>query len=312
LDPDQKAERRVRRVLAGAGLKEAWTSSFMSSTDPDLLGLAPDHPARNFMPLANPMSEDADVLRTTLLPGLLRSVARNRAQHADGVALFEIARVYEPSSEELPREGLVVGAALTGYRRPPGWTFPAVHWDFFSGKGILESLFASMDVTAPAFAAVSQLPWHPTRAAVMALGDVTVGVLGELHPDVCARFDVDDGTIAFELSLAPLFNALPGRARVEELPRFPAVYMDLAVVVDDNVPARLLDETIGDAGAPELQRARLFDVYRGEQVPRGYKSLAYALELRVPDRTLTDADAVAVRDRILAALKERAGAELRS
>nr|MBA2599876.1 hypothetical protein [Actinomycetota bacterium] len=158
------------------------------------------------------------------------------------------------------------------------------------------------------------MPFHPTRVARVRLGDAPVGVLGEIHPDVIEAFEFPVGTtaIAFELALEPLFAVLPGRPKVEELPRFPPIYADLAVVVDESVPASLVESVVRRAGGPEVQSVHLFDVYRGEQVRAGKKSLAYALEMRAPDRTLTDVDASAVISRIVNVLGEKTGAELRS
>jgi phenylalanyl-tRNA synthetase beta chain len=156
------------------------------------------------------------------------------------------------------------------------------------------------------------MPFHPTRAASVSLGAVPIGFLGELHPAVCGRFDVPDGTVAFELSLAPLFAALPERLKVEELSRFPAVYVDLAVVVGDGVAAARVEDVIRKAGAPDVVTTRLFDVYKGEQVPQGQKSLAYAIEMRSHERTLTDDDVQIVLRRILSTLQERTGAQLRA
>jgi len=311
LEPAQRADRRMRRALAGFGLHESWTGSFMSLVDLDSLGLASDHAARRTVRLANPMSEDEDVLRTTLLPGLLRAVARNLAQRAEGVDLYEIARVYEHAGEELPREAAVLGIVLSGLPQRGSWIGPSRPWDFFAAKGIIEALCRTLEVPAPSFAPVAGMPFHPTRAARVSIGDVTAGVVGELHPDVCASFDVTEGSVAAELAVAPLIAALPTRVRVGELPRFPAVYIDLAVVVDEGLAAAAVADVIREAGEPEMTSVRLFDLYRGEQVPEGKKSLAFALELRVPDRTMTDEDATVVRDRIVQALRERMGAELR-
>jgi phenylalanyl-tRNA synthetase beta chain len=155
------------------------------------------------------------------------------------------------------------------------------------------------------------MPFHPTRAAAVSIAATTAGTIGELHPRVCERFDLPEGSIVFEVALAPVLAAMPSRVEVSELPRFPASFIDLAIVVDEAVRAAEIEEAITSAGAPELESVRLFDLYRGEQIPPGKKSLAYALHMRVPDRTLTDEDAAAVRARITAVLRERFTAELR-
>lgn len=312
LDPRQDAERRLRAILAGLGVWEAWTPSLVSARDVDALGLAPSHPALRILRTWNPMSEDESVMRTTLLPSLLKAVARNEAMRAEGIALYELARVYLATNEQLADESLVLSAVFAGRRLPQRWLGPARRWDFFSVKGLVEATFASMGFPDLGFKSVKVMPFHPTRAAAVGLGRMALGAMGELHPDVCERFDVQPGTVAFELSLAPVFDELPGRIKVEELARFPATLIDLAVVVDERVASGAVQDVIRKAGAPEVVSVRLFDVYTGEQVPAGKKSLAFALELRLQDRTMTDEEAMAVRDRLLPALQERTGGKLRA
>ena len=313
LEPSQVAERTLRRALATLGLFEAWTSSFFSDRDLDRLGLPSGHAVRRLVRLENPMSQDEDSMRTTLLPGVLRSIARNFAQRrADGVGLYEIARVYEPSSSDLAQEGVLLSAVMAGNRTPQSWRGPAVAWDLFEAKGVLTSALCSLQVEDVAFTPREAMPFHPTRAANVSVQGRAAGILGELHPDVCDRFDVPEGSVAFEIALAPVYAAMPPRPTVDELPRFPAILIDLALVVDDGVPAWEIERLIRTAGEPEVTSVRLFDLYRGSQVPAGKKSLAFALELREPSRTLTDEDAVRVRNRIMESLGRQMGAALRA
>ena len=312
LEFDQALERRLRRVLVGFGLSEAWTSSFGSSEELDQLELPVDHPARRMVRLENPTAHYDPVLRTTLLPGLLRSVARNAAQHADEIALFEIARIYEPTNEPLPQEARVLGGTFAGRRGPVVWRGEPGRWDFFAAKGIVEATLTAIETDPATFGPIKGMPFHPTRAASISIGKTRIGAIGELHPRVCERFAVPEGTVAFEVAFAGLLAASHGRVKVEELSRFPAVYIDIAVVVGEGVGAGKVQDVIRRAGAPEVTSVQLFDVYAGEQVPEGKKSLAFALELRSHERTLSDEDAERVRDRILEALRERTGAELRT
>jgi phenylalanyl-tRNA synthetase beta chain len=311
LTPAQAAVRRCARLLAGMGLQEAWTTSFASPAELDALGLSPDHPARVQVALMNPMTEDATTLRTTLLPGLLRSAARNVARRVPDVALFEIASVYEPSERELPAESQLLAAAFCGARQLKSWRAERKEWDLFSVKGVVEALLRALRIGGAAFEPYGARPFHPTRAARLVLAGEPVGVLGELHPETCDAFDVPQGTAAFELALEPLIAACPGKPVVEEPPRLPGVYFDLAFIVDRAVPAGRIEEVVRLAGRPEVVSVRLFDVYEGEQLGEGRKSIAFALELRAPDRTLTDDEAAAVRARIVRAVAERTGAELR-
>lgn len=307
----QLSERALRHVLVGFGVFDAWTPSLISERDIDRLQLEPDHPAHRMVKTWNPMTEDEAAMRTTLLPSLLKAVAHNHAHGVGSIALFEIAKVYEPALDELPREAQVVAAVLAGSRRRRGWNERGRNWDFFAAKGVIEAMLSALGVDEATFAQGRSMPFHPTRAASVSIGGTLLGVIGEIHPDVCDAFEVPPGAVAFELALAPVLAALPDRVRAVAPPRFPAVLIDLAVVVDESVPAESVRSVIREAGAPELVSARLFDVYQGDQVPDGRKSLAFALELRDPERTLTDEDAVAVRDRILPALRERTGADLR-
>jgi phenylalanyl-tRNA synthetase beta chain len=312
LESDQAAERTIRRTLVGLGLQEAWTHSFMGPQDPDMLGLPEDHPARDMVLIANPTTEDKIAVRTTLLPNMLRSAGRNFAHGASAAASFEIARVFEPSGEPLPREGLVLALVLAGDRIPKGWDEDRRSWDFFGAKGVVEALFASLHVPAVDFAPATGMPFHPTRAARAALSGSDLGAIGELHPEVCERFEVPEGTMVAEIALGPVFAALPPRPRAGDLPRFPPIYIDIALVVPEDVPSGEILSVIRTVGSPEVSSARLFDLYRGDQVPAGKKSLAYALELRDPDRTLTDEEGGEVRDRIVAELASRFGATLRA
>jgi phenylalanyl-tRNA synthetase beta chain len=312
LEPEQAALRGLARALSAAGLHEAWTSAFMEASALDRLGLPPDDPARSAVLIHNPMTEDERRLRTTLLPGLLKSCARNLAHGAPGVALFELARVYRPTGGLLPEEPATVAAVFCGRASPPMWRGPERIWDFHAAKGVLEAVLRSVRFGPVSYAPAGGMPFHPTRVASLSAGRAGVGVLGELHPDVCRRFDVAERSLAFELDLTPLLAALPERPKVAELPRFPPVYMDLAFVVDSSIPEAHLRSAIEDSGRPEVTSVSLFDLYRGEQVGEGKKSLAYALELRSPDRTLTDEDAASVRARIIATVAERTGGELRS
>jgi phenylalanyl-tRNA synthetase beta chain len=312
LDDRGTAERRLRRAFSGLGMSEVWTSSFMGPADLEKLDLSIDHPARRMVELDNPMLDSETALRTTLMPALLKACAYNVARHEPGVALYEIARVYEPSNEKLPREASVFCAAFSGVRRPSSWQGPEEPWDFFTAKGVIEAGMSALGVETLSFQSVNGMPFHPTRGAAITLGNSIAGVLGEVHPDVCARFDVPEGTILCELALGPILSTVGGRVTVSGLPRFPGNYIDLAVVVDEGVAAARVQDLIARAGAPEVVSVRLFDLYTGEQVPEGKKSLAYALELRNPDGSVTDEEATAVRDRIVLVLRERLGAELRT
>lgn len=309
----QKTDRTLRRALVSAGVTEAWTSSFSSPADLDRVGYPDGHPTRTMVELENPMLDHEPALRTTLVPSLLRSVALNYASHRpDGVALFELSRIYQPGDEGLAEEAEALAAVFSGYRRSQHWRREADAWDLFAAKGVLESLLASLSVAEVGFEPISDPPFHPTRAALVRVAGEPAGVIGELHPDVCEGFDVPEGASAFEISVDALRAAVPDRKQVMDLPRFPSAFIDLAFMVDERVPAASVEEIIAGAGAPEVVGVHLFDLYRGEQLPEGKKSLAFGLELMSPTRTLGEEDVSAVRDRIVSAASERLGASLRA
>ena len=312
LDRMQTLDRALRRLLADLGLHEAWSSSFMSRKDLEGLGVAEEGAATRFVKVANPMSEADEALRTTLLPGLLRAVAVNERQRVGRTALYEMARIYEPTDGPLPVEASVLTAALCGARDEPSWETEETPWTFFDAKGIVEAIFDALGAAPPTVTAVTGMPFHPTRAAAVVHSGTTIGAIGEVHPEVLARWQIDRPVVVFELALASLWDAAPPRTKVAELSRFPSNLVDIAVVVDNATSAGEVEGVIREAGGDELTDLRLFDIYEGEQIGTGKKSLAFSLGLRAADRTLTDPEANGIRDRIVAALGERVGATLRS
>ena len=306
LEPDQLLDRNVRRILSDLGVHEAWTPSFMSEADAENLQLSTKP-----MHVSNPMTEDQRFMRTSLLPGLLKASARNLAHRAEGVALFEVARIYEDAGETLPQEATVIGAVFSGLRQPKAWRGDEHRWDFFSVKGVLEALYRRLGVVPPRFIPTGGGPFHPTRGASLVSETGPIGAFGEIHPRLCEKLDVAEGTVVFEVTFGSLTAHLTDRVRVDEIPRLPATFIDLAVVVGADIPADTVEDVIKRAGEPEVVAVRLFDLYSGDQIEEGKKNLAFSLQLRSPDKTLTDEEALVVRDRIVAALRERVGAELR-
>jgi phenylalanyl-tRNA synthetase beta chain len=212
----------------------------------------------------------------------------------------------------LPREAVVLTAAFSGERAPKSWFAAPDPWDFFAAKGVLEALFDSLRLPPPRLMPATGMPFHPTRAARVIVGDADAGVIGELHPRVCDAFQVAEGTTVFEIGLAPILASLPGRPSAPDLARFPGVYLDVALVVDEKIPADKVRSLIIEEGRPEVTSVRLFDIYRGEPISSGKKSLAFALEILDPDKTLTEEQALAVRDRIVDRLSSEIDAELRA
>jgi phenylalanyl-tRNA synthetase beta chain len=267
--------REVEEVLTGCGLSEAYTPSLVAE-DPDPAALR----------LALPLSSDQSVLRTTLLPSLLAAAERNRDVANDGVALFEIARVYLPSGEDLPIERWRVAGVLEG--------------EYADAKGVLDTLVEALHVELAIERGDHPL-LHPGKT-----GRFPQGWVGELHPAV------GRGWAAFELDLGELEAALPERILYRDVVSFPSVRQDLAFVVDEDVPASEILAAIREAGGELLREVEVFDEYRGPQTGEGKRSLAFRLAFGSLERTLTDDDVTPVRAAIAAAVEQRFGATLRA
>lgn len=306
----QKKSREMREILAGAGLFETMTYSMVDPKDLDRLSLPADSPLRKAVGLSNPISEEQSIMRTTLLPGIIRAIQHNANRDEPNVQLFEWGRVFfDEVGRELPREETVLGIGLAGTWRESSWyeaAAPPV--DLFDLKGILEMLFERLDVSW--WTRSSSLPfYHPGKQAEVGGGDRSFGSFGELHPEVLAAFDIAGPIVAGQFEVDRIIASAQQR-RVAEIPRFPGIRLDLAVVVDESVTAAAVEEVIRKAAGELLTDVRLFDLYRGGQVPEGKKSMAYGLFYQA-DRTLTDSEVAGVQERVVGELKKTLGATIR-
>jgi phenylalanyl-tRNA synthetase beta chain len=260
--------------------------------------------------VANPIAADEAALQTSLLPGLLRAARRNVAHRATTVRLFEIAVTFRAGDPD-PIEEERVAAVLTG---PVGEEWPAERreHDVLDAKGLLEHLVGGLGAVGLELGDPGGPPWHPGRSAVVAIAREAVGEVGELHPRVGRRFDLPGRVAGFELRVGPLLAAAGAEPRYREVSRFPPVHRDVAFVVDASVPAGDVRAALVGAGGDLLDRAVLFDVFVGAPLPASKRSLAFSLDFRALDRTLTDRE---VEDRVRAIadrLRRDFGAELRA
>ncbi|MBH5337875.1 phenylalanine--tRNA ligase subunit beta [Streptomyces pactum] len=333
----QRLHRRVGRALAGAGYVEALNYPFLGEDVFDQLGLAPDDTRRTVVRLVNPLSDGEPALRTTLLPGLFAALRRNHGRGEHDLALFETGLVFRPNGDEpaavrlpvdrrptdeqlaaldaaLPHQPRRAAVVLAGARERTGWWGegrPAIWADAVeAGRTVAREAGVELIVRQD-----QQAPFHPGRcAALLAVVDgeeILVGNAGEIHPRVIKALGLPERTCAMEIELDRLERAATGPVTAPRVSSFPVATQDVALVVDASVPAAEV-ETALRAGAGELlESLRLFDVFTGEQLGEGKKSLAYALRFRAPDRTLTADEASAARDAAVAAAVERTGAVLR-
>ena len=295
----------ARSAFAAAGYSEAVTPALVSGRRQQRLGLA-----ERALPLHNPVSEEADTLRTSLVPSLLQVVELNRNRGRGDAAVFETARAFRRRGGEdgspLPEEPWQLAAV-----GPAGASGADGREGFQRLKAVVDRALHDLGVPAPAYRRAQATMYHPGRTAAVVVGDRRVGTLGELHPSTLREFDLGGRLVACELDLDALLESRIAR-QATELPRYPAVDRDLNVVVDEPVPAAEVLAGVRAAGGPLLERVTAFDEYRGAQVPEGKKSIAVALTFRSPERTLTDSEVDAVMAEVRSALEQRHAAGFRS
>ena len=306
--PEVRLLAAARQLLEGLSFFEVITYSFQ----PDRLGslLTPAADTSAALRLANPLSEEQAMMRTSLLPGLLDTLRRNTLKQSLDVRLFEISKVFAPrAGEDLPQEEHWLTGLMYGAREEAAWNTTRDPVNFFDLKGMVETLLDGLLIPDVTFAP-DGLPGYLRYGARVLSGSRELGVLGELRPDIGERLDLEGDIFGFNLNFAALCQAsIP--PRFTPLPRYPAVYRDIALVLGDRIPAARVAEALYQYGRPWLVEARLFDVYAGDPVPAGKRSLAFRLSYRDPERTLTDDLVNTHHQALVAALEKDLGAELR-
>ena len=333
LTRSQRLRRQLGRVLADAGYVEVLTSPFVDADSAARLQLEADDPRVPSVRVANPVSDEEPFLRTTLLPGLLGALVRNVGRGLTDIALFETGPVFRvrsgmtappvlpagvrPSDTDLaaldaalPDQPSRVAAVLTGARSRVGWWGPARPADWSDAVAAVQTLATAIGVEV-VVTADRHAPFHPGRCAALHVGGALLGHAGELHPRVVEAFGLPARTVAMEISTDVLIAAAPDIAAAPAVSSYPPATLDIAVAVDAAVPSDEVATALREGAGELLESLRLFDVYSGDQVGAGRKSLAFTLRLRAQDRTLTAEESTAVRDAALAEAARRHGAELR-
>jgi phenylalanyl-tRNA synthetase beta chain len=305
-------EEEVRDILVRAGLQEVITYSLTTPAREAPLGL----PATEYITLQNPISSERMGMRHSLLAGVLE-VTESNLRHTADIRLFEVGPVYLPrAGEKLPDEPRRLALVLTGRRQPEFWGGGNGQeqgvLDFFDLKGIVESLASDLHLSEVTYRPSQAAYLHPGKAAELLLGGNTVGSFGQMHPKVVEAYGLGDRPVlAGEFDLEAILAAVPARYVYTPIPRFPAALRDIAVIVDEGVPAERVVAEIHAAGGELLRGVRLFDLYRGESIPPGTKSLAFALAYQAPDRTLTDKEVDKAHKKIEDRLKHVLKAQVR-
>ncbi len=302
--------RQEATVIMARYCNEVINYSFINPAVFDQIMLPGDSHLRRTVNIANPLSEEQSVMRTLLLPGLLKSLSTNLARRNLNMALFETGKVFYPGDEKLPRENLKLGAIVCG-RSEINWIKYDVEMDFFFLKGVTEILLQGLGCSEVSFAAGAMPGYHPGRTAVLSSKGEEIGVLGELHPAVLEAYNIKERACALEVDLDKIYSLSSQRIEARGIPRYPAVERDLALLLKQSKTVAQTVQAIREAASNLLETVHLFDVYDGEQVPSGYKSLAFRLTFQAYDRTLTDAEVNAEMDAIRRSVQERLEAALR-
>ena len=297
----QRFENTISDTMLALGLSEIMTYSFISPKYYDKIRMPENDPRRRSVVISNPLGEDTSIMRTTALPSMMETLARNYNNRNASAALFEIASEYLPTADDkLPIERKMLLGGIYGAGA-----------DFFTVKGAVEQLLERLGVMDWDIAASSEeYSYHPGRCAVLTVGGERLGVLGEIHPQVAENYGIGERVYCFSLDIALMYQYAQHEKTYKPLPKFPAVSRDLALICDDEIPVLDLEKAIRRGAGDLLEEIRLFDVYRGAQIEAGKKSVAFSITLRSADSTLDDGQISACMKRVMKEL-EKAGAVLR-
>ncbi len=299
---EMKLEAKAGTLCRGLGYSEIITYSFVSPAVFDQIRLPGDSPLRNALRIQNPLGEDTSIMRTIALPSMMEILSRNSAYHNKAAKLYEVAKIYLPvEGEALPQEPKMLLLGTYGTNET-----------FFTLKGELEAIFAGLRLKKAEYAAVKDNPsYHPGRCAKVSIDGMDVGVMGQVHPLVAKNYGIDADVYCAEINFTKLLECRLPDATYTPLPKYPTVSRDLALVCAEEITVAQVENVITSAAGKLLRDVKLFDIYRGVGVPEGKKSMAFSMELRADDRTLTDTDSEGVMSKVLKALAEKLNAVLR-
>ena len=299
---EMKLEAKAGALCRGLGYSEIITYSFTSPTVFDQIRLPADSPLRNTLRIQNPLGEDTSIMRTIALPSMLEILSRNNAYHNKAAKLYEVAKVYLPvEGQPLPQEPKMLIFGSYGEKET-----------FFKLKGEIEALFAGLRMKKASYTAEKNNPsYHPGRCASISIDGEVIGVMGQVHPLVAKNYGIDSEVYCAELNFSKMLGLRQPDPTFTALPKYPAVSRDLALICSEDITVAQVEEVISASAGKLLRKIQLFDIYRGVGVPEGKKSMAFSLQLRADDRTLTDSDSEAVVNNVLAAVKDQLNATLR-
>lgn len=304
---------RIRTILNGYGYSEVINYSFTSPTSSDVLGLSGDDEGRRFIRLEDPLGEDMSVMRTGLVYGLLTTMGKNISAGNHDLRIFEMGKVFTDVGEQLPREHERIGALVCGARYDRLWHFDeGLHADFYDLKGCMENLFEALGIRDIRFTSGCDRPFlHPGRSCQVLSDGRAIGFLGDVHPDVFEKMDIKGKAVIFELGLHSMIPLVREDFLYRPIPKLPSVSRDVAFVVDEVVEGRYLLDLAREKRENLLEYIDIFDVYVGEGIPDGMKSLAVRFTYRSATKTLTDSEVNEVHERLVETIVKHTGAKIR-
>lgn len=303
-------EQIVRNSLVSCGSMEVITYSFINENAYDKLNIPEDHILRNFIKIANPLSEDGAVMRTTLVSNLIDVYVKNKSRRIEDINVFEIGRIYTPTGDLLPKETNMLGVLISG-KIWRGWNWGTLPLDFYYLKGITEQIAESLNLHFEFLPEAGMAFLHPGRAARIKVQEVPVGIIGELHPLVKENYEIESPVYLLEIDLDKIVDLYDAHIDYREIGKYPTVERDLAILLKEDTNLKEAEKIIKESGGDLLKNFYLFDVYRGKQIPEGYKSLAFSLIYQSLEKTLTDLEVNEVHERIQKNLAKGLGAQLR-
>lgn len=307
LSERKQMTKTIAHTLANNGLSEMITFSFMHKDSLAKL-MIPEGDARyKAVQILNPISEEYPVMRTTLVPSILDAAVRNRAQKNHDIWAFETAAVYEEAADKdsLPTERYMAVGFMTGRADEAQWSVAARQTDFYDVKGVVEAVLAALRVANYTLTTTDEPYYHPGVSASYKVDGVTIATLGELHPQVAKNYDLEGKCYLFEINISALLETVRGQLQYIPISKFPGITRDLAIVAPKSVSAETIQQIILANGGDKLESAYVFDVYEGEHIAEGFRSLAYTIGFRSTEGTLTDADVDEPIQAIINALAEK-------
>lgn len=309
----QRMQRQVRDHFVEEGMHEIVSFSFIGPEEADKLLLAATDSRRNAIRLCNPLALEQSVMRTTLLPGLLDTASRNMSFRSLDLRLFEMRRVYQPvADQEMPQEPIYCAGLISGLRHPEGWCQSQDQVDFFDAKGIVENLFEQLQIGSVSW--LSDQPeafYHPGKCCRIQVGSTVIGSVGEIHPAVLSRYEIERQIYYFELNFEELVRLVGKRKAIQPPSRFPDSVRDVALLASLNLPAASLLDCVNSMKVKELEDVAIFDLYQGDRLPEGTKSIALRMRYRAVDRTMTDEEVQAVHQKVVTCITNKLGVSIR-